>query len=276
MKLNLFFLSAAALVSAATAVDSVDLGRAGDYVILAKSGIVAGAAGDLVANAITGDIGVSPIALTAITGLAQNKDAAGQFASSEYVTGVIHAADFGGDTASALTTAVGAMEVAYTDAAGRANTQTTATDTNGDTVALANVTGDLTGLTLSPGVYTFDVDVSFTGLTLQGTSPPAGSDPDVFIIRTSKTLKASGNVVLTGGAKAENIFWQVAEEVEVAAGVTFEGILLAKEKVDLLAGVALNGRVLTQKACTIGAGTTITEPAAAAVRRRSLRGKTLL
>jgi hypothetical protein len=145
MKLNLFFLSAAALVSAATAIDSVGLGGAGDYVILAKSGIVAGAAGDLVTNAITGNIGVSPIALTAITGLAQNKDAAGQSASSEYVSGVIHAADFGGDTATALTTAVGAMEVAYTDAAGRANTKTT--DSSGN---LIPASGDLSGLTLTP------------------------------------------------------------------------------------------------------------------------------
>jgi hypothetical protein len=262
MKLNLFFLSAAALVSATTAINSVDLGGAGDYVILAKSGIVAGAAGDLATGAITGDIGVSPIALTAITGLAQSKDAAGQSASSIYVTGEIHAADFGRDTEAALTTAVGAMEAAYTDAAGRA-------DSGGTSVPAS---GDLSGLTLSPGVYTFDTDVSFTGLTLRGTTSSSGPT-DIFIIRTTKTLKPSGSVTLENGVKASNIFWQVAEDVEVAAGVTFEGILLAKEKVVLLNNVILHGRVLTQTACTIGAGTTIAEPV---VLRRSLRGNTLL
>jgi hypothetical protein len=270
MKLNLFFLSAAALVSAATAIDRVNLGGAGDYAILAKSGINAGAAGDLATNAITGDIGVSPIALTAITGLAQNKDVDGQFASSIYVSGVIHAADFGGDTETALTTAVGAMEAAHTDAAGRDTTEVN--DSTGNEIT----SGDLSGLTLSPGVYTFDSDVIFDsrGLILQGTTTSTKDDPDVFIIKITNTLKPSGDVTLTQGALAENVFWQVAESVEVATGATFEGILLAKEKVDLLDSVILHGRVLTQTACTIGAGTEITEPTLAE-RRRSLRGNAL-
>jgi hypothetical protein len=254
MKLNLFFLSAAALVSAATAVGRVNLGDAEDYVILAKSGIDGLS---LATGAITGSIGVSPIALTAVTSMNVAKDGDGQFASSEFVTGVIHAADFGGPTASALTTAVGLMQTAYTDAAGRATTETTATDTNGNTVALHGeygVNGDLSGLTLSRGVYTFDKGVSFTGLTLNG-----GAD-DIFIIRTTKTLKPSGSVVLTGGAKPENVFWQVAEYVEVAATVTFNGILLAKEKVTFLADATLNGRVLTQMRCDLKAGVTIVQP----------------
>jgi hypothetical protein len=57
MKLNIFFLSAA------TAADTVNLGTAGNYAILTKTGI-----STVPASTITGDIAVSPIDLTAMTG----------------------------------------------------------------------------------------------------------------------------------------------------------------------------------------------------------------
>jgi hypothetical protein len=264
MKLNLFFLSAAALVSAATAVGRVNLGDAEDYVILAKSGIDGLS---LATGAITGSIGVSPIALTAVTSMNVAKDTAtGQFALSDFVTEKVFAADFGGAAETALTTAVGLMEAAYTDAAGRANTKST--DSSDESLP----GGDLSGLTLSPGVYTFDTGVSFTGLTLEGTDASSGPT-DIFIIRTTGSLKAAGSVTLLNGVKPENVFWQVAEYVEVAATVTFNGILLVKNHVTFLAGATLNGRVLTQMRCDLKAGVTITEPdPVPTADRRSLRG----
>ncbi len=63
------------MVSAATAADSVELGTAGDYVILAKSGI-----STVPSSAVTGNIGVSPIGATAITGFSMTMHKDGQYA----------------------------------------------------------------------------------------------------------------------------------------------------------------------------------------------------
>jgi hypothetical protein len=65
---------------------------------------------------------------------------------------------------------------------------------------------------------------------------------------------------LEEGAKAKNIFWQVAGYVTVNAGAHMEGILLVKTKVDFITGSSLNGRVLSQTACTLQMAS-ITEPA---------------
>jgi hypothetical protein len=60
MKLNLFLISATAMVNAAIGTDPVQLETAADYAILAKTGI------STVPNSvITGDIAVSPIAAAA-------------------------------------------------------------------------------------------------------------------------------------------------------------------------------------------------------------------
>ncbi len=70
MKLSLFLLSTAAMANAATAAggganytNTVDLGTAGDYAILSKSGI-----STVPESVITGHIAVSPIGEGAITG----------------------------------------------------------------------------------------------------------------------------------------------------------------------------------------------------------------
>ncbi len=63
MKLNLLLLSVPALVNAATAIDEVLLGSAGNYVILTKTGI-----STVPTSSITGNIAVSPITVDAITG----------------------------------------------------------------------------------------------------------------------------------------------------------------------------------------------------------------
>jgi hypothetical protein len=128
---------------------------------------------------------------------------------------------------------------AYTDAAGRVNPD----------AARINLAGGLIGgLTLTPGMYTFQVDVNIaTDVTLEGSST------DVFIIQTTKSVVQAANkkVILTGGAQAKNIFWQVAGEVNVGAGAEMEGILLVKTAVTFKTGSSLNGRILAQTACNL-------------------------
>jgi len=70
---------------------------------------------------------------------------------------------------------------------------------------------------------------------------------------------ANYNVILSNGALAENIFWQVAGHVVVGAGAHMEGILLVQTDVLFETLSSLNGRVLAQTACNLQMAT-ITEP----------------
>jgi hypothetical protein len=248
MKLNLLLLSAAALVNAATAVDSVDLGTAGNYVILTKTGI-----STVTNSAIVGDIAVSPIAAAAITDFDLTLDSEGEFSldSSSQVDGKVYASDYSDPTPATLSTAVSDMETAYTDAAGRTNTD----------ASRINLAGGLIGgLTLTPGMYTFQVNINIaTDVTLEGSST------DVFIIQTTGYVVQAANkmVILINGVLPENIFWQVAGHVAVGTGATMKGILLVKTDVTFKTGSALTGRILAQTACNLQMATITEAPASA-------------
>jgi hypothetical protein len=234
MKLNLFLLSAAALINAANANATVELGTAGDYVILAKTGISTVPKSD-----ITGDIAVSPIAGAAITGFDLIMDSLGVFSTASQVTGKVYASNYASPTPVGLTTAISDMETAYTDAAGRPNTDQKKVNLGG---------GEIGSETLTHGVYTFDTDITIAlDMTFSGTST------DIFIIQTTGSLIQAANtqVILEGGAKAKNIFWQVAGHVSVGAGANLKGVLLAKTAVTFKTGSSLDGRVLTQTACNL-------------------------
>jgi hypothetical protein len=233
MNLSLFLLSAAAVVNAASAAEKVDLKTAGDYVILAKTGIAT-----VPTSHITGDIGVSPITGAAITGFDLVSDTSGTYSESTQVVGSVFASDYISPTPSWMSTAVLDMEDAYRNA----DEQVTDVDNL--------LKGEIGGQTLSPGVYGFDKDVKIspgTALTFKG------SATDVFIIQTSGSVKQAANtaVILEGGALPENIFWQVAGEVTVGAGAKMQGVLLAKTAVTFVTGSTLVGRVLTQTACNL-------------------------
>ena len=113
----------------------VDLGAAGNYVILAKTTIT-----NIPNSAITGDLGLSPAATSYITGFALTN--ATGYATALQVTGKIYAADMASPTGTNLTTAVENMLTAYTDAAGRPTPDFTEL-----------YTGNLGGKTLTPGLY---------------------------------------------------------------------------------------------------------------------------
>ena len=221
----------------------VDLGAAGNFVILAKSGI-----STVPASAVTGDIGVSPIDSTAITGFALVAGASNTFSTSTQVTGKVFAADFAPPTPANLTTAVSNMEAAYTDAAGRTAGVGPFLNLGGGTVA---------GLTLVPGVYTWGSNVTITtDLTLSG----GANDVWIFQITGTLDVDAGKQVLLIGGAKAKNIFWQVAGAVTLKAGSHFEGIILAQTNIAMVTGASTNGRLLAQTAVALDQNA-VTQPA---------------
>jgi hypothetical protein len=76
----------------------------------------------------------------------------------------------------------------------------------------------------------------------------SGGANDVWIFQTSGNLSQSSATIITlsGGARAQNIFWQVAGMVTVGTGAHFEGIVLCKTQVTLQTGATMNGRILAQ------------------------------
>ncbi|CAE8636648.1 unnamed protein product [Polarella glacialis] len=232
-------LGAIASVSAAGPA-AVNLGKAGTYAILSKSGI-----STVPTSAITGNIGVSPIASTAITGFSLKMDSTNTSATSTQVTGSVYAADYATPTPADLTVTIGDMEIAYTDAAGR---------TPPDHLNLGS--GDLGGKTLGPGLYKFGSTVIIpTDCTISGLP----SDTWIFQISGDLVMAANMRVTLVGGALASNIVWQVAGYVEVGAGAHMEGILLVKTAAHFRTDSRLNGRILAQTAVTLQSST-VTQP----------------
>lgn len=218
----------------------VDLGTAGNYAILAKSGI-----STVPPSAITGDIGVSPIDQTAITGFSLTMDPSGVFATSTQVTGKVYSADYTSPTPSNLTTAVGDMETAYNDAAGRLNP---------DFNELG--AGEIGGLTLGPGLYKWSTDVMITtDVTINGNS----NDVWIFQIAGGCNLANGKMINLTGGALSKNIFWQCAGIVSIGTTAHFEGIALAQTSISLGTNASVNGILLSQTAVTLDANA-VTEP----------------
>lgn len=222
----------------------VNIGAAGNYAVLAKSGI-----SSVPNSVITGDIGVSPITSTAITGFSLSEDATNQFSSSTQVIGKAYAPDYASPTASNLTTAVNNMQTAYTDAAGRPANYTEL------------YTGDLSGKTLTAGVYKWG-----TGVLINGDVTLNGGPNDVWIFQIAKgiTEAAGAKIILAGGAQAKNIFWQSAQTVSIGTGAHFEGIILGMTNIALGTHASINGRLLAQTAVTLIMSTVVAPAVTAA------------
>jgi hypothetical protein len=211
----------------------VDLGAAGDlagashYAILAKTAVT-----NVPTSAMTGDIGLSPAAASFLSGLSSTLPAGGTASTSTQVTGKIYASDYAVPTPSNLTAAIGKMQTAYTDAAGR---------TSPDHTELG--AGTIGGLTLAPGLYKWSSSVSIpTNVTIDGSA----SDVWIFQIAGDLTIAAAKSVTLSGGANAKNILWQVAGQTTLGTTSHFEGTILCQTAITLNTGASLHGQALAQ------------------------------
>jgi hypothetical protein len=195
----------------------VPLGSATAFEVLAGSTVTSTGA-----TTVHGDLGVSPG--TAVTGFPPG-----------LVNGTIHA----GDPAAAV--AQLDLTTAYNDAAGR-------------TVGAITVAGNLGGQTLTPGLYksTSSLEISSGDLTLDA----RGDANAVFIFQMGSTLTTTTGrqVILAGGAKAANIFWQVGSSATLGTTSVFKGNILALTSITVTTGAAVEGRLLARNgAVTLGA-----------------------
>lgn len=215
---------------------AVKLGSAGTFALLSKSGIT-----NVYASVVKGDVGTSPITGAAI-GLT----------CGEVAGGILYTVDAAGPlpcsvtAATLLTSAVGDMETAYTDAAGRVLP---------DFIDLG--TGEIGGRTLAPGLYKWGTTVSISNnVTLHG----GPTDVWIFQIAGGIEQASATRVTLTGGALAKNIFWQSAGAVSIGTTAHFEGVLLAKTNIGVKTGATVNGRLMAQTAVTLQMNS-VTQPA---------------
>ncbi len=220
----------------------VALGNAGNFVLFAGTGMSSSPA-----SAITGNVGVGPsITSTAITtGFTLTLPPGGSYATAPQVVGNIYAKDYASPTPTYVVSVSNDMLTAYNDAAGR----------TGSTVLIS---ANLDGLTLAPGLYSYPANL---GLSANNTLTLNGGPNDVWIIQVagSLTTGATSNVVLTGGAVPQNVFWQIQTTLTVGATSTFNGVVLAGTAVTIGTSSIIHGRLLAQTAITMDANT-ITQP----------------
>lgn len=217
--------------SAAFAAETmVDLGSADSFGVLAATSVsnVPGPG-----TMVSGDIGVFPG--SAVVGFPPG-----------VLTGTIHAGDV---TAQAAQTD---LTTAYNDAAGR-------------NVAATTLSGNIGGQTLAPGLYmsTSSLAISSGDLTLDGQGDPNGVY--IFQMQTTLTTTAGRQVILTNGAKASNVFWQVGSSATFGTTSHFEGTILAQVSITFNTGATLNGQALARTGAVTMDSATITANAPSSV-----------
>ena len=187
----------------------VSLGTAGSFVVLS---------GQTVTNTgftiINGNVGLSPG--TSITGFPPG-----------VVNGVVHISD------AVASQAKQDLNAAYADASKR----------SGAPVALS---GDLGGMTLTPGLYVSATSIELTSgdLTLD-----ALGDEDaiwVFQIGTTFVSMVDRKVVLIGNARHDNVFWNTGSSATIGVNSTMVGNFLTQTSITVQTGATMEGRFLTQ------------------------------
>lgn len=208
----------------------VALGSASNFAILGSAAIT-----NIPNSLITGDVGLTPDTGSGITGFSTP-------ATCPEVVGSVYAVDSAGPAcalpdATLLSNAKTAALAAFVNATSAGRGTPTSISTN------------LAGLTFYPGLYESltTLDLSAGG---QLTLDAQGDVNAVFVFRsaTSITTLDTSQIVLSGGAKASNVFWTAGSAITLGTGSVMKGSLLAGTAITLQTGANLEGRALNQGA----------------------------
>ncbi len=218
------------------------LGVAGSFAVLGGSTVT-----NTGPSVINGDLGVWPG--LAITGFPPG---------SVVPPGVIHAGDAVAQQAQSDVT------TAYNALAGQA--------------CDFNLTGqDLSGMTLTPGVYCFDTSAQLTGtLTLN-----AQGDPNaVWVFQMGSTITTASNssvAFINGGAGVPgcNVFWQVGSSATLGTTTNFVGNILALASITMNTGANIYGSTLARNGAVTLDTNTITKSSCATVQNSLVLAKNL-
>ena len=189
---------------------TINLGSAASFAVMATSSI--SSTGPVQIN---GDVGLHP--------------GSSQGIPPAQVNGTIHIND------AVVIQAQADLLAAYNDAVSRS--------TNSQTLP-----GNLGGLTFTPGLYTNSTSVLISGAPGPGNDVTldAQGDPNaVFIFQMGSTLTTApaSQVILAGGAKAANVFWQVGTSATIDTTSIFKGNVLAAVSITMNTGAAVEGRM---------------------------------
>jgi len=209
---------------------SSSLSSPGAYALLAKTGIT-NATGTRISG---GHLGVTPAASTSMTGFGLILDSSGTFSTSPSVVppARVYGAEYTVPTPDNLRLAVLGLEAAYTDGSSRPNP---------DFLDLSG--GNIGGLTLVPGLYKWNSTVTIPStVTIAG----GANDTWIFQITNDVDLTAATNIILSGGAQADNIFWLVAGQVTIHENAHFEGIIISQTAITMQTTASFHGRALAQ------------------------------
>ncbi|WP_158859254.1 Ig-like domain-containing protein [Lunatibacter salilacus] len=216
----------------------VDLKTAGRFGIFAATGVSNNAGFSEIRNL---DVGITPGARSSVTG----------FPPALMVNGDIYASDdiSPPGVAAMLNQAKLDLTAAYLFAEGAT------------TPAPATVAGDQGGTTLAPGIYKSNSTLLIQAgdLTLD-----AQGDPNaVWIFQISAGFTtvggAGGNIILTGGAQAKNIFWQVGSSATIGDNTIFKGNVLAYTSITMNSEAKIEGRMLVLNGAVVMTNTNIIE-----------------
>lgn len=223
LAIGLVAASGSAAFAATTINGPIELGAAETFGVLASSEVT-----NTGPTTVNGDVGVDPgTAITGFTGAPQGQ-----------VNGTTHSAD------ALASQAQTDLSAAIVDAAGLTPT------TSG--------VGNLSGLSLTPGVYAGG-ELSINGgglLTLAGTAQSIW----VFQAASTLTVGSSARVLVTGGASACNVFWQIGSSATIGTDAAFVGTVLAGASITANTGATIQGRLLADTAAVTLQSNVITRP----------------
>jgi hypothetical protein len=233
MRRSIVALSLAALMlfiwpATALAATEPRLGTATSFTVLGGAGIT-----NTGPTTITGDVGTFPT--TSETGFGPGANAV------TILAGVNHAGD-------AVTQgAKNDLVTAYNDLANQ-------------TPCTVQLSGALDSLTLVPGCYKFS---SSAILNVGATLTLNGFGVYVFQIGSSLTIGNGTTVLLTNGAVACGVFWQVTISATIGtAPASFQGTLIAGSDITVTTGAIWTGRALARNGAVTMDTNTITKPPA--------------